>query len=100
MDAVNLFSKKEQASDVELQKAVNQQRKLKTKKAQAVHVQNQDEDTAAYARTINAMREKERQEALELERLMSDEDFAGEMIRAQGSGGEGLDSDIDEHDEL
>jgi hypothetical protein len=33
IDAVNLFSKKEQASDVELQKAVNQQRKLKSKKA-------------------------------------------------------------------
>jgi len=46
------------------------------------------------------MREKERQEALELERLMSDEDFAGEMAEAQGSGGEGLDSDIDEDNEL
>tara|TARA_B110001450_G_scaffold110664_1_gene104475 strand:- start:3388 stop:3528 length:141 start_codon:yes stop_codon:yes gene_type:complete len=46
------------------------------------------------------MREKERQEALELERLMSDEDFAGEMAEAQGSGGGGLDSDIDEDNEL
>lgn len=37
---------------------------------------------------------------MELERLMSDEDFAGEMAEAQGSGGEGLDSDIDEDNEL
>ena len=43
------------------------------------------------------MREKERQEALELERLMSDEDFAGEMAEAQGSG-EGLDSDIEDNE--
>ena len=46
------------------------------------------------------MREKERQEALELERLMSDEDFAGEMAEAQGSGGEGFDSDGAEQEEF
>lgn len=60
-------------------------------------MQDHGEGTVAYERalTLKAMREKERQEALALERLLSDEDRPVELDEAWGSGGEAYNSDFD-----
>lgn len=84
-DTANLFAPKSnldaehEMTDYDLQKAVNQQRKMKSSKKSMNAKSVLGNEYGANQEVAQAMRERERKEALELERMLEDELAGGDQ---------------------